>query len=63
MEISTQKLLVKLLSLSLSDRLIVIERVLRSVGKEYQRDLNDAINEVLYKDTSTLGIAKNAILK
>jgi hypothetical protein len=63
METNTQQLLTRLLSLSLKDRLDVIERVLRSVSREYQHDLNDAINEVLYKDTSTRSMAKNVVLK
>jgi hypothetical protein len=45
-----QTTLNKLFSLSLTDRLYVVERVLSSVREEYQQELDKAVNDILYKE-------------
>ncbi len=52
MEKDRQNMFNKFLSLSLTDKLFVIEHVLCSVRKEYQQDFDDAIKEVLCVNAS-----------
>jgi hypothetical protein len=52
MKSELQITLKKLFTLPLSDRLYVVEHVLRSVRDEYQQELDIAINEVLCKNAS-----------